>query len=155
MGGVVGFQPKLYWVGVRVGFWQYNMILMNIQETRSHPSMGQIFSLKWPKFVESTKTRLIWDMVSQNQVFHQIVCYFADLFRQIVCYLAEVFCQIVCYLAELFRQIVCYLAELFRQIAFPPKNQRTKKLKPYLFRSQTFCERSEQAPRRVRNSKGQ
>ena len=36
-------------------------------------------------------------MVSQNQVFRQIVCY----------------------LAELFRQIVCYLAELFRQIAFP------------------------------------
>ena len=94
-------------------------------------------------------------MVSQNQVFHQIVCYFADLFRQIVCYLAEVFCQIVCYLAELFRQIVCYLAELFRQIAFPQKNQRTKKLKPYLFRSQTFCERSEQAPRRVRTSEGQ
>ena len=49
-------------------------------------------------------------MVSQNQVFRQIVCYLAELFR-----------QIVCYLAELFRQIVCYLAELFRQIAFPFK----------------------------------
>ena len=33
----------------------------------------------------------------------------------------QVYRQIVCYLAEQFRQIVCYLAELFRQIAFPDK----------------------------------